>query len=83
MKAINCTKIRYINVLNKLYEVEKISFFDFSVSARETNKTIADVPEEEIFNLSDLNGFKVKLNNNWTGTVIDFAEYVKNRKSQL
>lgn len=64
---------------NKIYEVEKISFYDFSVQAKETDKTILDVPAEEVFDLTDFKDFKVKLRN-WHGNVVDFMEYVKNRK---
>lgn len=65
--------------MDKLYEVEKISFFDFSVQAKETYKTIDDVLAEEVFNLTDLKEFNVTLRN-WHGNVVDFVDYVKNRK---
>lgn len=77
--TINNTKIKYIKVLNKLYEVESISFFYFSVSAKETDKTIDDVPAEEVFDLTDFKDFKIKLHN-WHGNVVDFKKYVKNQK---
>lgn len=64
---------------DKIYEVEKISFFDFSVQAKETGKTILDVPAEEVFDLTDFKDFKVKLRN-WHGNVVDFKKYVENRK---
>lgn len=69
-------------MLDKLYEVEKISFYDFSVQAKETDKTILDVPAEEVFDLTDLKEFKVKLRN-WHGNVVDFMEYMKNRKVKI
>lgn len=77
--AINDTRIKYILVCGKLYEVEQINFFDFNVQAKETDKTISDVPEKEVFDLTDLKEFKVTLSN-WHGNVVDFIEYVKNRK---
>ena len=80
ISTINETKIKYIQVLDKLYEVERISFFDFSVQAKETELTISDVPAEEIFDITDFKDFKITLRN-WHGNVVDFAEYVKNRKS--
>lgn len=67
---------------DKLYSVEKISFYDFTVIAAETDKTISDVPAEEVFDISDFREFHVTLNN-WHGEVIDFQDYVKNRKSQV
>lgn len=59
----NCSKIKYIKVLSKLYEVVKISFYDFSIEARETNLNIDDVSEDEIFDISSLADFKVRLVN--------------------
>ena len=79
ISAINETKIKYILVCAKLYEVERISFFDFSVQAKETDKKISDVPAEEVFDLTDFKDFKVKLRN-WHGNVVNFMEYVENRK---
>lgn len=78
-KIIIDTKIKYIKVLDKLYEVEKISFFNFSVQAKETEKTIDDVPAEEVFDLTDFKDFKITLRN-WHGNVVDFMEYMKNRE---
>lgn len=75
--AINDTRIKYILVCGKLYEVEQINFFDFNVQAKETDKTISDVPEKEVFDITDLKEFKVTLRN-WHGNVVDFMEYVKN-----
>ena len=65
--------------MDKLYEVEKISFFDFSVQAKETDKTISDVPAEEVFDLTDFKEFHVTLRN-WHGNLVDFKKYVENRK---
>lgn len=79
---MNDTKIKYIKILDKLYEVEKISFYDFSVSAVETDLTLEDVPASEVFSLDDFPEFKIKLHN-WHGNVVDFAEYVKNQKTNL
>ena len=76
---INETRIKYIRVLDKLYEIEKISFYYFTVSAKETDKTIPDIPAEEIFDITDFKDFKITLRN-WHGNVVDFMEYVKNRK---
>ena len=76
---INETRIKYIRVADKLYKVETISFYYFTVSAKETDKTISDVPAEEIFDITDFKDFKITLRN-WHGNVVDFMEYVKNRK---
>ena len=78
-RIINDTRIKYIRVLDKIYEVEKISFFTFEVEATETDLTLADIPEEEVFNLSNFKEFHVKLRN-WHGNVIDLVEIIKNRE---
>lgn len=77
--AINDTRIKYILICGKLYEVGQINFFDFNVQAKETDKTISDVPAEEVFDLTDFKEFHVTLRN-WHGNVVDFMKYVKNRK---
>lgn len=78
ISTINNTRIKYIKVADKIYEVEKISFYDFSIVAKETDKTISDVPAKEVFAITDFKDFKITLRN-WHGNVVDFAEYVKNR----
>ena len=78
---IDETRIKYIKIADdsKLYSVEKISFYDFTVVAKETDLTISDVPVEEVFDITDLKEFKITLRN-WHGNVVDFVNYVKNRK---
>ena len=76
---INETRIKYIRVLDKLYEVETISFYYFTVTAKETDKSLDDVPAEEVFDITDFKDFKITLRN-WQGNIVDFKEYVENRK---
>ena len=62
--TINDTKIKYIKVNDtKLYEVEKISFFDFSIEALETDLKVEDMPEQEVFDISYFMGYRIKLKN--------------------
>lgn len=77
--TINDTKIKFIKVVDKLYEVERISFYDFLVEAKETDLTVDDAPEEEVFDFNYFKEFKIKLRN-CHGNIVDLAEYVKNRK---
>lgn len=76
----NSTKIKFIKILDRIYEVDKISFFNFSVEAHHTDLTLADLPAEEVFDITDLKDFRIKLHN-WSGTVVDFVEYVKKSHS--
>ena len=76
--TINDTKIKFIRICDSIYAVDKISFFNFSVEAHHTDLTLADVPEEEVFDITDFKDFRIKLRN-WKGLVVNFADYVKNR----
>ena len=74
--TINITKIKYIKIgeKNKLYEVGKISFYDFTVTAFNTDLKIGDVPEEEIFDISLFKDFRVELKNKGKAKIIKFPE---------
>ena len=76
IQTINDTKIKYIRIGNadKLYKVEKISFYDFSIKAVETDLKIGDVAENEIFDISEFKDFRVVLKN---GNVDNIVEFVK------
>lgn len=75
-QAINDTKIKYIKIgdSDKVYEVEKISFYDFSIKAIDTGLKISDVPEEEIFDISLFKDFRVELKNKGKAKIIKFPE---------
>ena len=61
--------------------MEKISFYDFTVQAKETDLSVGDVPAEEIFDITDFRDFKVTLRNGCEN-VVNFADFVKNRKTE-
>lgn len=72
----NNTKIKYLNVTGKIYQVINISFFHMTLEAVETNLTAADVSEDELWNLEEFSKYKVKLvNNGGEGEIIDFESY--------
>ena len=73
-QTINNTKIKYLQLSDKLYKVEKISFYDFSIKAVETDLKISDVPEEEIFSISDFKEFRVTLKNKDVSNIIQFPK---------
>lgn len=80
---INDTRIQYLLVGGKLYQVTHIDFFELTIEARESDLSVSDVPEEEVFCLEDFGEFKVTLRNGG-GKVVDFGEWVEghgNRKS--
>lgn len=74
MQTINDTRIKYLQLSDKLYKVEKISFYDFSIKAVETDLKISDVPEEEIFSISEFKEFRVTLKNKGVNNIIQFPK---------
>lgn len=75
-RTINDTKIKYIKIgdTDKLYTVEKISFYDFSIKAVETDLKISDVPENEIFDILEFKDFRVTLKNGNTNNIVEFPK---------
>lgn len=73
-QTINDTKIKYIRIgdADKLYEIEKISFYDFSIKAVETDLKVGDVAENEIFPVENFKDFKVTLKNKGVGKIVEF-----------
>ena len=55
------SKIKYINLSNKIYRVTHISFFTKGLVAEETILSAATVPEDEVFDVMDYPGLKVTL----------------------
>lgn len=78
-QAINDTKMKYMSVLDRLYEITKISFFYMTVEAVQTDLAVNDVPESEIWDIEEFKNYKVKLvNNEGMCEVIDFNEWKEN-----
>lgn len=79
---INYTKIKYLKVNDKIYEIVKISFFYMEIEAIQTNFTVDDVPEDELWDLDEFRNYKVKLiNNGGMGEIVDFEEFKKGKKT--
>ena len=65
--------MKYISVANKLYEITRISFFYMTLTAVETDLSMDDVPENEVWDISEFEHYKVKLvNNGGQAEIIDF-----------
>lgn len=80
-QIINNTKIQYISVADKIYKVTDIDFCNLTIEASETNLSIADVPENEVFPVEEFGEFKVRLINGCgMGEIVDFAEWVKRNR---
>ena len=75
------TKIKYLNVEGKVYEVTRISFFYMEIEASETDLTINDVPEDEVWDIEEFRNYKVKLvNNGGKAEIVDFEKFRKEKK---
>ncbi len=79
---INYTKIKYLKVNDKIYEIVKISFFYMEIEAIQTNFTVDDVPEDELWDLGEFRNYKVKLINGdgGMGEIVDFEKFRNNRQ---
>ncbi len=81
MIIINSTKIKYLKVMDKLYEVRDISFYYQTIRAVETDLSLDNAPIEEVFDIFDFKDMKVTLiNKKSQRKLIDFNEFVKNHK---
>jgi len=70
---INNTKIRYLQVEDRLYEITKISFFYMEIEAVETDLAVDDVCEDEIWGIGEFKNYKVKLvNGSGKAEIVDF-----------
>lgn len=76
----NNTKIKYLNVENKIYQITDISFFHMTIEAIETDLTATDVPEDELWDIEEFKKYKVRLiNNGGMGEIVDFEKWKKER----
>ena len=65
----------------KIYQITDISFFHMTIEAVETDLTVADVPECELWDIGEFERYKVKLvNNGGMGEIVDFEEFRKRKK---
>lgn len=66
-------------MVHKVYEVISINWLHSEVEAKETDLSIDDVPEAELWDFSYFEDFRVRLINGDGGIaeIIDFAEWVK------
>ena len=74
------TKIKYLLVINKVYEVTNIDWLNLSMEAIETDLTVDNISEDMIFYIADFGEFQIKLQNlNRKIEVINFEEWKENR----
>lgn len=76
MPKKNDTKIKYIQIADKIYLIDYISFATMTIKAVEYDVPAAELPESEIWQLHELDEFKITLRNRQTkpSDVIDFKK---------
>ena len=73
---MNTTKIKYLHVADRIYEVTRVSFFYMLIEAVETNLSLSDVPEDELWDLDHFKTYTVKLiNNGGQAEIVDFSAW--------
>ena len=60
-KTIIISKIAYITVEDKIYEIRNISEFYHTLMAKETDLTIADVPKKAVCDINEFRNYKIRL----------------------
>lgn len=82
IQAINDTKIKYLSATGtKIYKVTDIDFHNLIIEATETDLSIADVPESEVFPIEEFGEFRIRLcNDGRMGAIVDFVEWIKARE---
>lgn len=77
----NNTKIKFLSVADKIYQVTDISFFHMTIEAVETDLTAVNVPTDELWNIGEFERYKVRLiNNGGMGEIVDFSAWVNSCK---
>ena len=77
------SKIKYIKVLHKVYRITDISFSAMTIRAVETDASIAEISEDEMFNVAELSEFRITLiNNGGLAKVIDFEAWKREHKRE-
>ena len=77
------SKIKYIKVLHKVYRITDISFSAMTIRAVEADVSIADIPEDEMFNVAELSEFQITLvNHGGQAKIIDFEVWKREHKRE-
>ena len=82
ISAINNTKIKYLQVQDKLYEVRDISFYHMSITAVGVGSSVVNAPDDEVWDIEDFKNYKIKLiNNSGQSEIVDFEKWKSKNKA--
>lgn len=77
ISAISDTRIKYLLVADKIYNVTSINWMHFSLEAKETDLFVGGVPESEVWDISYFEDFKIRLVNGSGVEIINFEEWTR------
>lgn len=72
----NITKIKYLQVTDKVYKVMDIDFSNLTIKATECDTDIKNIPEEQLFHISDFKDFHITLRNS-CNNIVEIDEWKK------
>lgn len=76
-RTINDTKIKYILISGKIYKVTSINWQHLTLEAEETGLCVDGVPESELWDVSELEEFRIRISNGKKkADVIDMAGWL-------
>lgn len=72
----NNTKIKYLQVQDKIYKVTALHLFYLSIEAEETGLSAGEVPPGELFDISDFRDYRIHLvNSKGKEDIIDMGKW--------
>ena len=77
----NITKIKYIYIGEKVYKVTDISILDSYIEAAETELSTDEIPENELWDVHELEQYQIKLiNRQKTIKVINIDQWKQSKQ---
>ena len=81
ISTINDTKIKFLKVQGKLYQITDISFYHMTITAVEIGVSVVNAPDDEIWDIEGFKDYKIKLiNNGGQAEIVDFEKWKSKNK---
>ena len=76
ISTINDTKIKFLKVQDKLYQITDISFYHMTITAVEIGVSVANSSDDEVWDIEEFKNYKIKLiNNGGQAEIVDFSKW--------